>query len=552
MANTELNILLKLKDGITAGILKAQKGLNKFGYDLQDLGRKTEWAGKKFAFLGASITGGFAVAMANTKSKSDIVRNALSSLETGAQSLQLTIANSVAPVVARLGTNLQSLADWFNRIDPAIRNTAIQVVAVTGLFMTFSGVIMSIGGKLMQLIGSFAAWIAAMNPVTIVILSIVAAIGTMVIMWEKVRSVVLPVISGIEIAWRAFSIAYAAGMEFMIRLLMEFNNKLISALLVMAQIPGQEMFGQWALSMQKVNVELESMAKNQQTIAREHQTAIAQILSGQGQWKDSVDRTVLSIRDTFKKLFSGIQQDAAKTFDVTKEYFKRMAEDAAKRGAQMGDAYSQHMKSIVTASKKTVDGMQVFKNGVSEIAKTSGSMLTDNLGMAFANIIMGTQSASQAFADFGRIMLMFLVQMIAKLLVVLALVAMLNAIPGGSTVLKAMDIAGSFHAGGKVPKKAHTGMKLANDEVPIIAQAGEGIISRRGMNRLGGYNFDRMNRGDIGGAGGGGQTVNYYIQAVDPESFASMLYANRASVHVIVQEGMRNNTSLRNTMTRYM
>jgi hypothetical protein len=55
-----------------------------------------------------------------------------------------------------------------------------------------------------------------------------------------------------------------------------------------------------------------------------------------------------------------------------------------------------------------------------------------------------------------------------------------------------------YHRGGAV--RAHTG--LAIDEVPIIAQAGEGILSRRAMRRIGGAaGLHALNNG-AGGAGG--------------------------------------------------
>lgn len=63
----------------------------------------------------------------------------------------------------------------------------------------------------------------------------------------------------------------------------------------------------------------------------------------------------------------------------------------------------------------------------------------------------------------------------------------------------------SFHDGGMI--RAHSG--LAVDEVPIIAQTGEGILSRRGMNNLGGAPvLNRLNNGQS--SSGGGIQVNVY------------------------------------------
>ena len=70
-------------------------------------------------------------------------------------------------------------------------------------------------------------------------------------------------------------------------------------------------------------------------------------------------------------------------------------------------------------------------------------------------------------------------------------------------------VIGKFHDGGKIPfpniARAHTG--LAVDEVPIIAQTGEGILSRRGLRNLGGAGeLDSLNSGQGGRqTSGGGQ-----------------------------------------------
>jgi hypothetical protein len=67
--------------------------------------------------------------------------------------------------------------------------------------------------------------------------------------------------------------------------------------------------------------------------------------------------------------------------------------------------------------------------------------------------------------------------------------------------------ASEFHTGGVVVPfvaRAHRG--LAVDEVPIIAQTGEGILNRGAMRRLGGSSG--LNRLNAGGGGGSGITIN--------------------------------------------
>ena len=75
----------------------------------------------------------------------------------------------------------------------------------------------------------------------------------------------------------------------------------------------------------------------------------------------------------------------------------------------------------------------------------------------------------------------------------------------------AMIASQKFHSGGMI--RAHDG--LAVDEVPIIAQSGEGILSRRGMANLGGEGaLNALNKG----ASAVGNTIQIIIQQVDMSS----------------------------------
>ena len=50
--------------------------------------------------------------------------------------------------------------------------------------------------------------------------------------------------------------------------------------------------------------------------------------------------------------------------------------------------------------------------------------------------------------------------------------------------------------GGEI-KKAHDGGVVGSDEVPIIAQTGDGVLSRQGMTTLGGVSeLNRLNAGE--------------------------------------------------------
>jgi hypothetical protein len=101
---------------------------------------------------------------------------------------------------------------------------------------------------------------------------------------------------------------------------------------------------------------------------------------------------------------------------------------------------------------------------------------------------------------------------------------------GGNTI--------SYHTGGRV-RKAHSGY-LATDEVPIIAQTGEAILSRRAVSRMGGLGVSRMNNGE-----GGGQGVQITIAPVITAWDASDIYRNRKQITDIIAQDIMNNGQMR-------
>ena len=80
-----------------------------------------------------------------------------------------------------------------------------------------------------------------------------------------------------------------------------------------------------------------------------------------------------------------------------------------------------------------------------------------------------------------------------------------------------------------------------NDESMIVAQGGEGILSRTGMTALARTNLNALNAG----ASGGGQNHNYYIMTNDARSFVDSLKKNEAFIHHSVGEAVRDNAELR-------
>jgi|GEM_PF-4615575 len=166
------------------------------------------------------------------------------------------------------------------------------------------------------------------------------------------------------------------------------------------------------------------------------------------------------------------------------------------------------------------------------------SAMTDGFSNIFYSTITGqVKDLKQVFVGFGQSILKVLSDMAAQAMVT-------KAIAGWKTIFPDPDVnqATFYHTGGII--RAHTG--LAIDEVPIVAQTGEGVLSRRGMKALGTSNFDALNSGKpLGETVINNYTIN--INAIEPATFADYCAQHPEGIKAVVaQEHRLNGRSVRN------
>lgn len=126
---------------------------------------------------------------------------------------------------------------------------------------------------------------------------------------------------------------------------------------------------------------------------------------------------------------------------------------------------------------------------------------------------------------------------------------------GGSAVdFSSYGANGFFHKGGPVLNRlarAHTG--LAVDEVPIIAQRGEYVLSKRGVDAAGGIgNLNQINRGE---SIRGNLEINISSTVVVKAWDASDIMKNndqlKKIIDVSVKDSIRKNSSMRDVIRAY-
>lgn len=257
-----------------------------------------------------------------------------------------------------------------------------------------------------------------------------------------------------------------------------------------------------------------------------------------GEWGRSYGRAESAVRsftESLQQQADEFKTSSEKSASSAVEQYDLVLTKVGEVNASLGNM----MRNIGQASES---GNQKFKSSFDAKVEIA-TQAVRNIQNAFADFFYQgltgqLESAKDVFSSFAGSILQMLSQVLAKILLIKALSALAG--PGGSIFGVGLD--SIFHTGGVV-RRAHSGM-LARGEVPIIAQSGEGIISRRGMEAIGAQNFSKINQGQSTGGGDTYITIN----AVDTQSFRDALARNGKSIISIVGDNIGNNGALRKTI----
>jgi hypothetical protein len=216
---------------------------------------------------------------------------------------------------------------------------------------------------------------------------------------------------------------------------------------------------------------------------------------------------------------------------------------------ETGENTAQILKNVAKQVGESAKDTAKQFNAMEEFAKQSARNMQDAFAQFFFKAFTGElRNVKEIFADFGRAVLQMIANIIAKLLLIKLFTAMAG--PGGS--IFGVPVGSLFHEGGMVGRqrrrfiKAHQG--LAPDEVPIVAQTGEGVLSRRGMSALGGpESLKALNRGEEVKGGGVTINVNQVVQAWDAQD----VWRNRKMLSEAIADDIYNNGKIRSVIRSY-
>ena len=509
--NRELEIIMKLKDEVTKRLVGIQGNFYKFanschqlGQTMRQVGHEISQVGTNFMIMGAAITGPLALAFKSAEKYSLSVHNELKRLDNAFIGLQVSIAQALVPVAHQLGNVLGNLLNLWNSLSPATQNMIIQGAAMAGIFMTLGGAVLALVGRItrlagtiIDLVGKFALFALA-NPWLVGITVVVAGL---IVVFLKFRDVAVPVLNAVEIGAQMVYIGFVKLIKYLLIGFDQVTLGLQKFYELLGKLPGQwgEPYRQAAAGLTKFRGELQQLIK-------------------------ASDVEMSRIGDKISTTLSTGEGSLAQGYDKARESIKNFI------GSLKGLGNEVNIQEVA----QQFDALQ-------SVAQGAAQAMGQSFKHFFSDVFHGEiSSAKDYFAEFGEMMLQTLAEVFAKMLLIKTVGAMF---PGMIPFFHQGGMV--YHSGGVVqPVYAHSG--LAPDEIPIVAQSGEGVVSRRGMSTLGSTNLKKLNRGE--GIGDSSQMFNVYINANDAKSFRDMLVQHPDVFENAIIDAMNKNKPIRNAI----
>ena len=358
-SNRELEIVMKLKDEVTKRLQGIEGNIQKFanaakeaGQTMRQVGREISQVGQNLIFMGAALTGPLALAFKSAENYSLSVSRETKRLDNAFLGLRVSIAESLVPVVHKLANVFGNLLNIWNGLSPAVREMIIQGIAVTGIFLTLGGIVLSLvgrftrlGGIIIDLASKFILFSLA-NPWLVAIGVTVAAL---IVVFLKFRDVAIPILNAVEIAAQMVYIGFVKLIKY---LLVGFDQAALGLekfYELLGKLPGQigEPYRQAAENIKAFRGNLESLI----------QAADAEAIGVQGKIQNTLSSGTGSLAQGYNAAQSAIQgfvtslkglgnnvkiEEVAQKFDQV----KALAEGTAR---SLGSAFKHFLdrKSVV-------------------------------------------------------------------------------------------------------------------------------------------------------------------------------------------------------------
>lgn len=509
----DINIHLRLFDNFSSAAARIQAQTANLGQNLERAGRAVSQFGGRLAFVGGATTGAFLIAMKNIEGASPAVTRTFRELENVTRNFQLSIAESAQPALQRLVDMFARVVDAWNELDPALRDSVVQFTFTAGAALLAAGALLKFGGAIATIIGRIVSIVGSLTLKRTALGLVVAGIAAMLTHWDRVKQYVLPIVNALQWELSREAIIVLELGRALIWVTEQALTPFIKAaaslipILEATKVISKDTADKWRNSLSGISEQFgDAREKMKQQIDALKKDMEAAASNTGGSWAKAVDQVGQSVQNV--------------TNNIT----------------TVMDSMQKSMgKSLARSKQEVVNWTSYAEQVVNRLA----SAMESSLGNFFMNTLKGQiGSAKQFFVDFGNSALQILTQVMAKLILYQTVGRALSGPLGFNPF-------GKFHSGGYI-KRAHNGT-LAQDEIPLVAQEGEGVLSRQGMGRLGRGNLNRLNRGEDIEGGGGGSAPVVIIQAWDAQD----IQRQSKTIQKIIGDAMKQNSPLRGVMKQY-
>lgn len=371
MADNELIITLTLEDKVSQGLVKTSKSLEQFQRSAKELGRELSQVGNTMAFFGAGITAPFILAMKSASETSFELSNQFKSLDTITKQFNTTIATALVPIVETFVDKLNELLQWFNSLDKGMRDAIIQAVFLSGVFITFGGIILSLTGKVVGLVsnlsgllGTFLGFVAV-NPI---ILAVAVAVAGLIFLMLKFKPIADIVLNTFEVLFTflkngfltikySFEIVIADMLDVLVR----FQNVIGKIPSVLGEVV-REFSGQIA----ETSRSLRAMAEQDLVLVGKNIEAVGQIMSGeQGDWAKNWE----DIKKNMTDYFDNFLEKGTDTINKM-SFWEKKGLDIAKK------VHEDKIGSLRTTLEQAANLNKTFANAYKAVAIGEAAMST--------------------------------------------------------------------------------------------------------------------------------------------------------------------------------
>lgn len=404
MSEHQLEVILKMRDEASKKIeqfsQKVENEMKKAGETMVSFSRQMTKIGKDMTIIGAAITGPLGLAFKTTSDYSIEASETLKRLDDSAKAFQITIGTALLPVVEKVSNVIAALTKWFEQLDPKMRDAILQGALMTGILLTLGGALTYIIGKVIDLGGRLLLFAKA-HPI---LLLIDAALILMVMNWEKVRNVAVPVLNAIEMGVTTVAIGTLKAADTVLTLADAFGGlpqvlkRIIEAIVMAFGLPAS--FATiFTNQIDKIKIDTQSMHESIKTgISVLEGNLVRSMETGKGAITSFVDSGLVAIN----KLMNALGPETDDALQNFSQNFSKVWTQAYEQAVNLGQ-----------------QSAQIFVSSIQQLSTGIGTAVSD---MIFKGKNFG-ESMKQVALQMAQTFISSIVAMIAQFLIFQAIQA---------------------------------------------------------------------------------------------------------------------------------